>query len=170
MLRDLVVIGTLQVCALAYGLHTVFVARPVALVLEIDRFRVVAANDVYEGDPSHVVPEFRSMPLLGPRLVSVRKPEGKEAERAVDLMFKGYDVGQCQQYWELYDPTAAVSKARKLELLVDRKKEFRADIESRVKAMGGNLGSSYYMPKKSPAGMLLICKDQTVSPYLCCAS
>ena len=39
--RDLAVIATLQAAALAYGLHTVYVVRPVAMVFEVDRFRLV---------------------------------------------------------------------------------------------------------------------------------
>lgn len=41
--RDLAIIGLLQLAALAYGLWTVSVARPVHLGYEIDRFRVVHA-------------------------------------------------------------------------------------------------------------------------------
>ena len=39
--RDLAVIGVLQTAALAYGLHTVYIVRPVAMVFEVDRFRLV---------------------------------------------------------------------------------------------------------------------------------
>ena len=41
LFRDLAVIAVLQIAALVYGLWTVAVARPVHLVFEIDRFRVV---------------------------------------------------------------------------------------------------------------------------------
>ena len=43
---DLLVIALLQTAALGYGLHTVMAVRPVALVFEVDRFRVVTAADV----------------------------------------------------------------------------------------------------------------------------
>ena len=39
--RDLCVVVLLQVIALGYGLHTTFIARPVVLALEGDRFRAV---------------------------------------------------------------------------------------------------------------------------------
>lgn len=44
--RDLMVVALLQLSALGYGLWTVFVARPVHMVFEYDRFRVVHAIDV----------------------------------------------------------------------------------------------------------------------------
>jgi len=40
LVRDLTVVGLIQLAALGYGLWTVFVARPVHLVFEYDRFRV----------------------------------------------------------------------------------------------------------------------------------
>ena len=46
LLRDVGVIGLIQLAALLYGLWTVFVARPVHLVFEYDRFRVIHAIDV----------------------------------------------------------------------------------------------------------------------------
>src|SRR6478609_1719637 len=39
--RDLVMVGVLQLAALCYGLFTVHLARPVHMVFEYDRFRVV---------------------------------------------------------------------------------------------------------------------------------
>ena len=39
-------IGVLQLAALVYGLHTVYIVRPVAMVFEVERFRLVTANDV----------------------------------------------------------------------------------------------------------------------------
>jgi hypothetical protein len=44
--RDLVVVGLLQLAGLLYGLWTVHLARPVHMVFEIDRFRVVHQIDI----------------------------------------------------------------------------------------------------------------------------
>ncbi|HYI06323.1 MAG TPA: hypothetical protein VD858_15630, partial [Reyranella sp.] len=38
--RDLAVIGALQLAALFYGMVTVYEARPIAMVFEVDRFRL----------------------------------------------------------------------------------------------------------------------------------
>ena len=42
---DFSLIGLIQLAALAYGMHSVWVARPVALVFEVDRLVVVTANE-----------------------------------------------------------------------------------------------------------------------------
>src|SRR6476469_552996 len=44
--RDLAVVGLLQFAALCYGLWTVQLARPVHMVFEYDRFRVVHQLDI----------------------------------------------------------------------------------------------------------------------------
>lgn len=43
---DFSLIGLIQLAALAYGMHSVWVAPPVALVFETDRLVVVTANEV----------------------------------------------------------------------------------------------------------------------------
>ena len=61
--RDLAIVGLIQFSALCYGMWTVFVARPVHLAFEIDRFRVIHAIDV----PAEMLPQapegMRSLPL-----------------------------------------------------------------------------------------------------------
>jgi hypothetical protein len=56
LLRDLSVIGLLQVSALVYGMHAVYLARPVALVFEVNRFRVVSHAEVLESEFTLALP------------------------------------------------------------------------------------------------------------------
>ena len=70
--RDLTVIGLLQMTALVYGLWTVSVARPVHLVFEMDRFRVVHAIEVPEAELDQAPPELQHLPWAGPTLLSMR--------------------------------------------------------------------------------------------------
>jgi F0F1-type ATP synthase assembly protein I len=44
--RDLLIVLLLQLGALAYGLHAVFIARPAYSVFSVDRFELVLANDL----------------------------------------------------------------------------------------------------------------------------
>ena len=46
LVRDLAIIGLVQLLALGYGLWTVYQARPVHMVFEMDRFRVTHAADI----------------------------------------------------------------------------------------------------------------------------
>ncbi|MDO9112742.1 MAG: TfpX/TfpZ family type IV pilin accessory protein [Polaromonas sp.] len=102
--RDLTVIGMLQVAALAYGLWTVSVARPVHLVFEIDRFRVVHAIDIPEEEMDRAPPELRQLPWTGPTLLSVRnfrsQQEGSDATLAA---VQGFPLGARPFLWQRYD-------------------------------------------------------------------
>ncbi len=55
MLFDLYLIGLVQSAALVYGMHVIVQARPAFIVAAIDRFNVVAANELANrGDPTVV--------------------------------------------------------------------------------------------------------------------
>ena len=93
----------LQLAALLYGLSTVYQARPVALVFEVDRFRVVNATDVLMDELPQALPEYRQLPLTGPWLLSARESQpGDERLRSIELALKGFDLGQRPSYWQAY--------------------------------------------------------------------
>ena len=50
LVRDLAVISLIQMAALLYGLATVYQVRPLYLVHEVDRFRVIAQADFLGAD------------------------------------------------------------------------------------------------------------------------
>ena len=64
--RDLAIVALLQLGALGYGLWTVYVARPVHMVFEIDRFRVVHAIDVPEELLAKTPAGIDPLPITGP--------------------------------------------------------------------------------------------------------
>lgn len=81
---DLAVIGAVQVCALAYGLHVMFIARPVFVALAIDQFETVRANDVEAADLAQARDRaFRALPLTGPVFVSVDLPRDLKQLREI---------------------------------------------------------------------------------------
>lgn len=102
--RDLAIIGLLQLAALAYGLWTVSVARPVHLVYEIDRFRVVHAIDVPEELMASTPPAYRQLPLTGPTLLSVREfKDSKESFDATMAALQGVNLGARPDLWQDYE-------------------------------------------------------------------
>lgn len=121
--RDLTVIGVLQMAALAYGLWTVAVARPVHLAFEIDRFRVVHAMDIPAEEMDLAPPEFRRLPWTGPTLLSVRdfksQQEGSDATLAA---LQGFPLGARPFLWQRYDEARPqiLKVARPLEELKTR--------------------------------------------------
>ena len=73
---DLSIIALLQVGALVYGCHVMFVARPVYVALVGDQFETVRANDLDPADIAKArVADFRSLPLAGPVYVAIDIPK-----------------------------------------------------------------------------------------------
>jgi hypothetical protein len=112
--RDLAVIVALQLAALAYGLHTVYIARPVALILEKDRFRVISAADVYRPELPQAQQAYRSLPLDGPWLLTLREAkEGKERSDALMMsVLSGVESSQRPIFWLPYAQAQAQAAAR----------------------------------------------------------
>lgn len=102
--RDLAVIGVLQLAALGYGLWTVAAARPVHLVFEIDRFRVVHAVDIEPVLLKRAAPALQKLPLTGPTLLSIRDfKDSKESFDATLAALQGTSLGARPDLWQGYE-------------------------------------------------------------------
>lgn len=125
--RDLAVIGLLQVAALAYGLWTVSIARPVHLVFEVDRFRVVHAVDIPEEEISLAPAQLQRLPWTGPTLLSVREfRSNQEGVNATLAAVQGFPLGSRPSLWQNYDQAKQqIQKVAKP--LSDLKHRFPAD-------------------------------------------
>lgn len=104
--RDLSIIVTFQLMALGGGLYTVFMARPAVLALEVDRFRVTTAVDVAVEEFPRAQPEFRSLSMSGPRLVTVALPTREQKYDAVMSGMAGLDLGSRPMFWREWGPEA----------------------------------------------------------------
>jgi hypothetical protein len=101
--RDLAIVGLIQLAALGYGLWTVFIARPVHLVFEIDRFRVVHAvdvpSDLLDKAPAGIDP----LPLSGPTALSLRRFKDREEETQATLVaLQGIALSARPDLWQSY--------------------------------------------------------------------
>jgi len=111
---DLTLVGCLQLAALCYGSYTIFLARPVFTVFAVDRFEVVAANDIRAEELARATdPEFSSLSLTGPRLVAAKLPSNPDEQLTIMLgaMQGGDDVKQMPRLYVPY-PQAAQDVAR----------------------------------------------------------
>lgn len=132
---DLTVIGLLQLAALAYGLWTVAVARPVHLVFEIDRFRVVHAIDVPVELLSQAPAELQQLPLMGPTLLSVRAfKNSKESFDATMAAVQGLSLSARPDLWQSYEKAKpqVLARARPLAELKARFPARTAEIDQAV--------------------------------------
>ncbi len=82
--RDLGIIATVQLCALAYGLFTLYIQRPVYTVYAMDRFEVLGDYDVVDkGAPDSI----GDKPIRGPQYVYLRPPaDSTERSKLLDLL------------------------------------------------------------------------------------
>ncbi|MDO8698826.1 MAG: TfpX/TfpZ family type IV pilin accessory protein [Rhodoferax sp.] len=101
--RDLVVVALVQLSALGYGLWTVFVARPVHMVFEYDRFRVVHAVDVPLELLVRTPSEVDALPLTGPTLLALRPfRNDKEKMDATVAALQGVSLSARPDLWQPY--------------------------------------------------------------------
>ena len=115
MRRDLAVIALLQLAALGYGLWTVYVARPVHLVFEFNRFSVVHAADVPTSLLAKMPPGIEAMPLTGPTLLALRTfKDSNEMADATLAAIAGAPMAARPDLWRPYaDAIPDVLKAAK---------------------------------------------------------
>jgi len=112
---DLGVVATLQLVALLYGLHAIFIARPALLVYNIDRFDVVPALDVDQNSLAAAL-QKGGTPLSwwGPEIVAARLP--KETSARNKILFSavrgGADLPQLPEWHVPYASESAAVRAR----------------------------------------------------------
>jgi hypothetical protein len=102
---DLMCVAVVQVIALAYGVSTMFQARPAYTVFNKDRFDVVIAADISDKERAKVTDAaFKSLSLTGPQIVAMEQPSNlKEIDR---MITSGIDSRAFSQYYVAYDSKA----------------------------------------------------------------
>ena len=150
--RDLVIIALLQLTALTYGLWTVAVARPVYLVFEVDRYRVVHAIEVHPDSLVNAPPALQELSWTGPKLISLR--DFKNDEERSDLTLaaaRGLQISELPHMWQSHEQAipAIQARARSLNELRQRFPERTDEIDLALRSAGhstGNTDSVVYLP------------------------
>ena len=133
LFRDLTIIGLVQAAALAYGLWTVAVARPVHLIFEVDRFRVVHAIEVPAELLSQALPDLQRLPLTGPTLLSIREfKDSNEGFESIMAELQGAAVSFRPNMWQSYAKAKpqVIARAKPLNELKDRFPERIDEVEA----------------------------------------
>lgn len=142
--RDLVIVAMLQLAALGYGLWTVYVARPVHMVFEFDRFRVVHAIDV----PMELVPAtpvgLDALPVTGPTLLSVRPfKNSTESMEATMAALQGVALSSRPDLWQAYALAKPdIQKVAKPALALKERFPNRAEEIERILTKAGRTSQS----------------------------
>lgn len=100
---DAFIVVAIQFGALGYGIWTIFQIRPVYVVFETDRLRMVNAAEIDHVDLEKAPVRWKRLPLLGPELVSTRTPkDGDEMLRSIELSLSGKEPSVRPEMWEEY--------------------------------------------------------------------
>jgi hypothetical protein len=170
--RDLTVIVCLQLAAFAYGIHAIALARPVAVVFEVDLIRVVSAAEIEPGSEAKAPPPLHKLSWSGPVLMAAAlPPEGEEMMKAIDLGLAGIHLAMQPVYWREYRAQTgrAWKAARPVAKLLSRYPASAAEVQGVAAAAGVALDSLRFLPLTSRHAdwvALLATPDARVVGYL----
>lgn len=147
---DLGIVAALQLCALVYGLHSMWQARPVYLAYEIDRFYAITyANidpDAWNSLPSNVPPPgWRGPQMLATR---VARPGDADYLEQVQISLAGLNAVYRPDRWMPYERAAAQLKerARPLGALYDLHPNAKTNIDHAVNLTGKPASRLRWLP------------------------
>ena len=138
LVMDFMVVGLIQLAGLYYGLWTVSAARPVHLVFEVDRFKVVHAIDIPADQLDQTPPGIRALPLLGPTALAMRPIQPGERMAMASEELRGTDLSTLPRLWQPYEEAKLriLMAASSVEALKRRYPDHRAEIDKAVAATG----------------------------------
>ena len=104
LVRDLAIIGFVQIAAMCYGMYAILKVRPAYIVYNVGRFNVPVANELVAGPEKPASEESVGAPWFGPPLVGARLPE--DAKERSGLIFSAAsgrgDLSQMPRYYVSY--------------------------------------------------------------------
>ncbi len=106
---DMSLVAVIQLCALVFGVWTTYQARPLFLVHEVDRFRVITLSDIYFSDEKSnfkkIMPSIHPTWWRGPILVGIRDPLSAEERQKIlfDSLMGRADYSQRPEFYIFYD-------------------------------------------------------------------
>ncbi|UUZ78005.1 pilus assembly protein [Polaromonas sp. P1(28)-13] len=149
--RDLGLVALIQLGALTYGLWTVWEARPLFLVQEIDRFKVIARPDLrgasIAGLPVALQPRWWS----GPLTLAIR--ESKDAQERKTVMFEsvqgGRDYAERPEFYLPYEGAAAMKslqRAKPLAVFLQKQPDQQDAARKLALEKGADMAQWLYLP------------------------
>lgn len=164
--RDLAIVGLIQIAALLYGMHTVFIVRPAYLMFTVDRFDLVFANDLDEKKLATAsLPEFRSMPLTGPRTATAQMPDSATERTAMmfDSLKGADDLQHLPKYYRPYATASAtvIAQAKPLQKLTGYNQQQAADVAALIRKYQDKKMEVGFVPLKGKKKDLVVVISKT---------
>ncbi len=145
---DFGLIGLLQAGALAYGLLTVALARPVHVVFEYDRLRVVHAVDIPTELLERAPVALQSLPLMGPTYLALRPMRAHEQHDMMTAAFGGLSLSARPELWHPYTAASPeiLRAGKPVSELMQRFPSQQQAILNAVSATGRPMEGLVYLP------------------------
>ena len=162
----------LQIAAMGYGLHTMAVARPVAIAFEVDLFRVISAVDVDESTLPAAPPALRSLSWTGPVVLAAVKPsDPAEQFRTIELGLAGVPLAALPAHWREYAPLAAKAwaAAQPAPAFITKRPAHTAEVQAIAQAAGVSLTDLRTLPlmaRRAEWLALIAAPDARIVAYL----
>lgn len=146
---DFSLIGLIQLAALVYGLHSVWVARPVALVFEADRLVVVTANEVDLAELVTAPDGLRRLPWWGVLQAGTRRAtSGTEMMESVERSLAGFSPARLPGWWVPWEQArpSMTARAKPITELLARSPQHAATLRAAIRASGVPAADLRYLP------------------------
>lgn len=156
LLLDVTLIFSIQIFALSYGLYTTASTRPVHIVFETDRLRVVTASEIDPRDLAAAPEALRNLPWSGPTLLSLRKAKnGDELIESVDLSLAGKEPSIRPDWWQPYEAgiPAVLQRARPLGDILKSRPDKIEILNQAIKKSGSSENDLLWLPFTSARSM-----------------
>lgn len=162
---DLSLVAIVQLAALGYGMWSVWEARPLYLVHEVDRFKVISAPDVdaaaVQQLPENLKPKF----LAGPQVLSIRA--AKDAEEHNTVLFEsaagGRDFSARPEFYIPYDEAAAkkaLLRAPPLSVFLQKQPLQQEAAQKLAKDKGAEVAQWRYVPVMGRQDWVAVLNEQ----------
>lgn len=154
---DLAAVAFIQLGALGYGLWSVYGARPVVLVFEVDRLFIVTANEVQTELLDRATSEFKKLPWSGVARAGLRESvSAQEYLSSVEQSIQGVTQAMRPNWWRSYDhevKNALRQKAKPLADLMRKRLNETGELEQAAVRAGHAVEELYYLPLTSSKEM-----------------
>jgi hypothetical protein len=150
LLMDLSIVVVLQLVALAYGMWTVHQARPLYLVHEVDRFKVIALADVDAAELAKLPEALQPQLFKGPQTVGLKEASKEEREKVMfESVQGGRDYGERPGFYVAYDAAQAAKTyavAKPLEKFLKKLPAKQVELDKLTAQSGTRLEQLRYLP------------------------
>ena len=167
LVADYSIVGMMQFAALVYGVSIIIASRPVFIVFVVDRFEVVTAAELSDGDiVESTNPKYRSLSWFGPVLVGAQFPvDVIERNKLLFSSVAGKDIQLMPKYYVPYEKVIdlAQKKSKQFQFLIDSHPEVKQNLIAKFGDLK-DLGNLHWLPVRQRYGFWTVLIDKNGYP------